>query len=398
MEAGKVLNSRANCWRSILGHAMKLSKRSQVYLLIGVVTLSFVLSYFYRPRPPIRELVVTSQEIPAGSNLVASGAAPMSSRVANSFALALVLVKSEFSEKNATGLEYLRVWAQEKFQRDPSFLHPVTLDVPVEVQHSIIDSFFFNLFAGPVYFLQEQVMDYLSRRIDDFHHSRAYLSFVGDYYDVFGMDMESASLLARYQAERARSAVNVILCAGFWLLVTMSGLLAFGMSKAGTRTSRGQKLLSSGWLLVSLLYFVVAWIENNVAVMTSALICGGVGIYLNKPFKIFSDDDNRLGVKLVTLRPDLIAVLAWVSITLIAVRLITWVKTGTLFAPDPLTLLASSWSGDFLHEPLHAKKDITRLVGLGWLLYGLWTAYYISYDPKSSAEVERSLESLQPLK
>jgi hypothetical protein len=336
--------------------------------------------------------------MPPGSRLVSSGAAPMASRVANSFTLALVLVKSEFSEKNAAGIEYLRVWAQENFQKDPSFLRPVTLSVPVEVHHSIIDSLFFNLFAGPVYGLQAHVMDYLSGRIADFHHSRAYLSFISDYYEVFGMDTESASLLARYQSERAKSAVNVILCAAFWLLVTIGGIVSVFIAPKGLRKSRGQWLLSYGWLLVAVLYFVVGWTENLVAVMASALICGSIGLFLYKPFKFHIGEDSALSVKLVTLSPQFIAILAWISVSLVAIRLITWVKTGTLFAPDPLTLLASSWSGDFLHDPVHAKKNITRMVGLVWLLYGFWTAYYVTYDPKTSAEVERTLDSLQPIK
>lgn len=376
---------------------MKFGKKTLTYVVIGILCLSFALSYFHRPQPPIRELVKTSQEMPAGTHLPVTGSSPMSSRVANSFTLALVLVKSEFSEKNATGLEYLRVWAQENFQRDPSFLRPVTLKVPVEVHHSIIDSFFFNIFAGPVYFLQAKVMDLLSFRIDEFHHSRAYLSFANDYYEAFGMDQESASLLARYQSERAKSAVNVILCAAFWLLVAGGGLISVLTARPGTRKSRGQWLLSYGWLLVAALYFVVGWMENLVAVMASSVICGAIGLYLVKPFRIQVSEDSSLSLKLITPSPQFIAIVAWISVSLVAIRLITWIKTGTLFAPDPITLLASSWSGDFLHEPAHAKKNIKNFVASIWLLYGFWTAYYVSYDPKTSAEVERTLDSLQPI-
>ncbi len=376
---------------------MKFGKKTLTYVVIGILCLSFALSYFHRPQPPFRELVRASQEMPAGSHLPATGSAPMASRVANSFTLALVLVKSEFSEKNATGIEYLRVWAQENFQKDPSFLRPVTLNVPVEVHHSIIDSFFFNIFAGPVYFMQAKVMDLLSARIDEFHHSRAYLSFASDYYEAFGMDEESASLLARYQSERAKSAVNVILCASFWLLVTLGGVISVLTARPGSRTSRGQWLLSYGWLLVAALYFVVGWMENLVAVFASSVICGAIGLYLFKPFKIHISEDSSLSLKLITPSPQFIAIVAWISVSLVAIRLITWIKTGTLFAPDPLTLLASSWSGDFLHEPVHAKKNIKNFVGSLWLLYGLWTAYYVSYDPKNSAEVERTLDSLQPI-
>ncbi len=376
---------------------MKLGKKTLTKIVIGLVCLSCALTFFSRPHPPVRELVKASQEMPAGSRLVATGAAPISSRVANSFALALVLVKSEFSEKNAKGIEFLRVWAQENFQKDPSFLHPVTLDVPPEVHHSIIDSFLFNLFAAPVYFLQGQVMDIIANRIDHFHHSRAYLSFIGDYYEVFGMDQESASLLARYQSERGKTAVNVILCAVFWLLVTIGGIIAVLTAKLGARKSRGQWLLAYGWLLVAVLYFVVAWTENQVAVMASSVICGAIGMFLLKPLKLQISEEGVLSLKTVTLSPQFIGIFAWISVSLVAVRLLTWITVGTAFAPDPLTLLACSWSGDFLHEPIHAKKDIKNLVGILWLLYGLWTAYYISYDPKSSAEVERTLDSLQPI-
>ena len=376
---------------------MKSSKKSLVYLVIGVMCLSFALSYFYRPQPPERELVTASQEMPHGTNFVETGAAPMSKRVANSFTLALVLVKSEFSEKNATGIECMRVWAQENFQRDPSFLRPVTLKIPVVVHHSIIDSFFYNLLAGPIYFLQDHVMDFLSARIADFHNSKAYLSFVGDYYDSFGMDVESATLLARYQSERAKLAVNVVLGAVFWLLVAVGGVVSILTARAGRRSSRGQWLLAYGWLLVALLYLVVGWIQNSVPVMTSAIMCGAIGLYLCKPFKLQISEESALNVKFISLSPQYISIFAWISVSLIAIRLITWAKTGTLFDPDPITLLASSVSGDFLHEPVHAKKNIKAAVGLIWLLFGLWTTYYVSYDPKSSAEVERTLDSLQPI-
>lgn len=376
---------------------MKSSKKSLVYLVIGVMCLSFALSYFYRPQPPERELVTASQEMPHGTNFVETGAAPMSKRVANSFTLALVLVKSEFSEKNATGIECMRVWAQENFQRDPSFLRPVTLKIPVVVHHSIIDSFFYNLLAGPIYFLQDHVMDFLSARIADFHNSKAYLSFVGDYYDSFGMDVESATLLARYQSERAKLAVNVVLGAVFWLLVAVGGVVSILTARAGRRSSRGQWLLAYGWLLVALLYLVVGWIQNSVPVMTSAIMCGAIGLYLCKPFKLQISEESALNVKFISLSPQYISIFAWISVSLIAIRLITWAKTGTLFDPDPITLLASSISGDFLHEPVHAKKNIKAAVGLIWLLFGLWTTYYVSYDPKSSAEVERTLDSLQPI-
>lgn len=376
---------------------MKLPKKSLIYIAIAVMCLSFVLSYFYRPQPPERELVKASQEMPCGTNFVATGRAPMANRVANSFTLALVLEKSEFSEKNATGIECMRVWAQENFQRDPSFLRPVTLKVPVAIHHSIIDSFFYNLLAGPMYFLQDRAMDYLSARVADFHNSRAYLSFVGDYYEAFGMDVESATLLARYQNERAKLAVNVVLGAVFWLLVAVGGMISILTVRAGIHTSRGQWLLAYGWLLVSVLYLIVGWIQNSVPVMASAIICGAVGLYLCKPFKLQISEDSALTVKFVGLSPHYVAIFAWISVSLVAIRLITWAKTGTLFDPDPITLLASSFSGDFLHEPVHAKKNIKSAVGLVWLLYGLWTAYYVSYDPKSSAEVERTFDSLQPI-
>lgn len=372
---------------------MKTRNRAVLLITITLIALSFGLSFLYRPRPPINEIVTASQEVPS-SAVFTQQASPLSARVTNSFALALVLVKSEFSEKNAIGIEALRVWAQGKFQKDPSFLHPVTLQVPIEVQHSIFDSFLYNLFAGPTYYLQEQVMELLSQRIDAFHQTRPYESFRRDYYEIFGLDSESTFLLARYQAERARSAVNVILGAGFWTLLTISGVVAFLFARHGLRSTRGQKFLAYGWLFTALLYLIIAWTQNEVATLIAALLCGGIGFYLRKPVAIRNDDEKGLSFKITTLSPRAVAIVSWISLSLLAIRVLTWIKTGNLVTPDPITLLASSWSGDFLHDPVHAKRNISRVVGIAWVLFGLWVTQYVSIDRKAYREVEEGLSSL----
>ncbi|HEY9784172.1 MAG TPA: hypothetical protein V6D17_02145 [Candidatus Obscuribacterales bacterium] len=332
--------------------------------------------------------------IPPGKTVSPTGGNTLADRVANSFGLALVIVESEFSEKNALGLEAMRIWARENFHRDPSFLHPVSLAVPVEIHHSVFDSLLYNLVAGPLYFSQGRTMEFLRWRIAEFQKTRAYESFRSDYYDLVGLDTESALLLARYQSDRAKVAVNVILCAAFWIFVAGAGICTVIFSKPGTRSTKGQRLLSYGWLLTALLYTIIAWTQNLVPVMVSGLLCLAVGLYLRRPVLIGYGEDSGLSFRLVSLGSRVVAVCSWISLTLLAIRLLTWIKTGTLVNPDPITLLISSWTGDFLHDPLHAKRDIGKLIGLAWVLFSAWVLQYMSVDRKAYREVEAELSTL----
>lgn len=366
-------------------------------IIIILVALSFGLSYFVRPKVPVREIVSAAEitiEPPGQPTVVGM---TLADRVQKSFSLGLVLVQSEYSAKNAAGLESIRLWAQPKFQENAAFLHPITLSIPVEVQHSIFDSFFYNLFAAPYYWLQDRITDGLCARISEFHDSSAYDSFRNDYIGVFGQDLDSMLLLARYESDRARSAVNVVLCAAFWFVVTICGAILFVTSREGTRSSRGQRLLAYGWIITGLLYVLMAAIQNHVAVLISALVCLLGGFYLRRPVKLHFNPDKMITLELLSPNAAVIALIAWISITLLGIRLLTWIKTGSLSSPDPVTLLACSFSGDFVHDPIHAKRNLSTAIGLIWLTLTGWVTYYVGYDPKEAREVEQKLASLEPL-
>ncbi len=163
-----------------------------------------------------------SQELPdpKAHYSLASG---LQERVSRSYGLALVLVISEFSRKNAIALEALRSWAHANFQRDPAFLHTVETVSVSSTHNSILDSFCYSLFAPPQTILESGAKSVLKHQIAAFHSTKEYESFRTDYFDSFGLDHESAGMLARYQSERAMKAVEVLIACDYWIVAALIG-------------------------------------------------------------------------------------------------------------------------------------------------------------------------------
>jgi len=368
-------------------------RRLVTYGLIGLVVLAFLMAYFVRPKAPLMDFVSASQEIGPGEHLPSDQG--LAARVSKSYGLALVLVFSDYSRKNAVALESLRSWARENFQRDPGFLHPAMPESPAENHQSIMDALFFNLCAAPLYVVEGQTVQFLKGRIADFHSTRAYESFREDYYSAFGKDKESALLLARYQSDRAASAVNVLVSLIFWICVLVTGMFAFQVAPQGSRSTKSQRMLAHFWLALSLFYFVLAWVQNAVPVLVSALICGFVGFYLRRPITVKYGEDKGLSLTLVTLSNRAVAVSYWLTLSLVAIQVMTWIKTGSLNDPDPITLLLSSFSGNFLQDPINSKRNLSRVVGALWVLSGAWVVWeFIIHEPNSK-DVEEGLASLK---
>src|SRR6516225_11095198 len=89
------------------------------YILIAVTIVSFVMAYFVKPHS--FDTTIVSPEIAVATKPFASPHS-LADRVAKSYNLAFVIVKSEFSDANANALESLRNWASKNFQKDPNFL------------------------------------------------------------------------------------------------------------------------------------------------------------------------------------------------------------------------------------------------------------------------------------
>jgi hypothetical protein len=362
------------------------------YTIIGLVLLSFASAYFVRPHPPTVVLVSESQELPEPKAHFVPQAG-LGERVSKSYGLALVLVISEFSQKNAVALEAIRSWAHENFQHDQLFLNAPPAKPDQRGSLSIIDAFCNSLLSPPSFFLEDVTLNYLKHQISAFHQSKAYQSFRADYFETFGLDRESALMLARYQSERAQKAVSVILSVWYWLFAAMIGLVLHLRSHSEVRSTREQRAIAFFWFSLSIFYVTVSWFQNDVSVLVSSFICAVVGFYIRRPITVSFGEDKGLSFRLLVPDKRLTTIILWVTGSLVAVQILTWVHGGTLAEPDPVSLVISSLYGDFLHDPTNAKRIIMRIVGGLWLLFCMWASWAYAFGSSENLD-----EGLAPLK
>jgi hypothetical protein len=362
------------------------------YFFVALTAASFLMAYFVKPHPFNADIVLPETSFSKG---VVSSPRTLAERVAQSYNLAFVIVKSEFSETNANALESLRNWASKNFQHDANFLHPASLELRSESNQSIIDSFSYSILATTHYFLAQQVAEFLQWRIDDFRRTDSYKSFTTDFYNVFGQDADAAALLARYQSYRAKEAIDPLLCAGFWLVLGCFGLVIFSRSKADGHATKEQLLLAYIWIALSLFYIVSGWIQNQVPILISAIICGAIGLYIRRPVRVNYGENHGLSFELIRLSWPAIALLYWITISMFLIRIVSWIKTGSLVDPDPVTLMICSFTGDFLHDPADIKRNIDRVIGVIWTLLSLWTVIQLAEEPEEFFDQEEDLAFIQ---
>ena len=130
-----------------------------------------------------------------------------------------------------------------------------------------IDALCYNLFAIPRYWLEENVAHFLQHRIDKFHTTNTYASFRNAYFDFFGMDGETATLLARYQTEKAKSAIGILSWTLLWAIMLVSAMVV--LFRAKSKFDALQDLLAWGWLLLGFSYLMLAWWENDMPFLVS---------------------------------------------------------------------------------------------------------------------------------
>lgn len=362
------------------------------YTLIALVCLSCISAYFVRPHPPSIVLVSEAQELPEpGAHFVPQPA--LAERVSKSYGLALVIVVSEFSQKNAVALESIRSWAHENFQHDQFFLQASPPKPDQRGSMSIIDAFFNSLLSPPSFFLQDVTLNYLKHQIAGFHHSKVYESFRADYFETFGLDRESAMMLARYQSERAQKAVPVILSICYWIVAFAIGAFLYFRTHSEVRSTKAQRAIAFFWFALSVFYITVSWFQNDVSVLVSSFVAAVVGFYIRRPITVSFGEDKGLSFKLLVPDKRLTTMILWVTVSLVAVQILTWVHTGNLADPDPISLVISSLCGDFVHDPTNAKRIIMRIVGGSWIAFCLWSFWAYAFG--SSENID---EGLAPLK
>lgn len=363
------------------------------YISISLVSLAFVMAFFLRPHAPNVELVTLQQELPDPNAhyITESG---LRERVSKSYGIALVLVISEYSRKNAVALEAVRRWAHDNFLQNPGFLHIRDHD-PVVAHNSMLDAFSYSLLAPPRYFLEQQALNFLKNQIALFHTTKSYQTFRADYFDSFGLDRESANMLAQYQSERAEKATGVVLSAVYWLVALVIGVRLHFRVHNQIRSSRWQRSLAFFWFATALFYIIVAWACNDVSVLVSSIVCALAGLYLRRPIAISFGEDKSFSFRLLMPSRAVLSAATWATFTLIAVQVLTWLRTGTMASPDPITLFVSSVTGDFLHEPATAKKYVSSVTGILWLVVTGICVFVAAHESRS---LERNLErALAPI-
>jgi hypothetical protein len=362
---------------------------TQIAVILTII--SFMMAYFNKPHGSAGDLVPSTYPNAHKPNITI----PLSTRVAHSYTLAMILVRSDYTPGNATALEALRNWANRNFEKDSNFLHPAALESTAENSQSIVDSYSFSLLQSTRYFFEELMANFLSWRIRDFETSDSYKSFCDDYYDLLGRDFDSDQLLARYQTERAREAADPMLVLVFWFIVSGAILFKVWRKKTWSINDRLQFALTCTWLSLAGFYMVAAWTQNQIAVLVSAIFCLAVGLYLRRPVKIAKDPNGAILVQTVNLSSPVLALTTWLTVSLLLIRIVAWIKTGSLLHSDPITLIISGLRGDFVHDPVHVKRNIDRMIGLLWLAFTLWTIPRLGGEWTAEGAQEEPLRAIQ---
>src|SRR5579885_2389807 len=272
-----------------------MNRKTRIVSTVVLVLTSALLSYFVKYSPDVAPIVDPSYETSA-PELQSSPNPKFRDKVVSSN-IGIILMYSDFSGKNATALESVRTWAKERFIEDPMFLHPASLRYS-EHHDNVLSALFYNLFAPVRTVLDRSIKSWLRWRIDEFHQTDAYQSFRLDYYDLFGVDPEAATLLARYQEERAKESIEII-AALFYITVAIIGGIAIYLRLCRTNwISRGRLTLSYAWYVAAILYFALAWQSSEVSFLASAVIAFVAASYLRRPLSISFDEVGFLEVRL----------------------------------------------------------------------------------------------------
>ena len=368
-------------------------RRHLVSTAVVLLVVASLLSYFIKPRAPMAELVNPEQELP-GFAAQYPGDNALAKRVTNSFSLAIVLIGSPYTGTNVRALENVRSWAQYKFQSQPDFLHPVSIKQEQEPNDTIAGALGYNLFASIRYNLESVVGSFLRSRIAYFHNDPAYKSFSISYFDIYGKDAEAATLLAKYQSDRAKQSIDVILWTLTWAALSSFSLLYVALSPRRQRFERIRQSLVLTWLLIASAYGASAWLSNSIPSLVTALLSTACCAYFLKPFVLLTRPDASLKIVFIQLSSRWIAFSVWATYSMLAITVLTWIRCTLPANTDPVSLFLSGLSGNFLYDPEEGKRLIARVLGIVWLIVSGWAFFQKDKDARISDELEAELASL----
>lgn len=385
-------------------------KLGAAVLMVITATMLVGSAIFVKPREKVTTLV-NADRLMEGASTSGVWDTRFADKVMKTVFFALVLTSDEYTQQNAEALEALRSWAAREFHRDPRFLHPVILPAPL-ANSTFVNSTVYSFLASPYYCLRSLCGDFLSWRIEQFSHSRAFHTFSRNCFDFFGAEPEAAAMLARYQSDRAFAAVDSLLAfCYFSLALLISGMpvrflkekAAYWRAPLGQLESAATKQvagLAYGTFVVAGFYFLQSVLQEALAgqSLLACFLSLGLGLYVLFPVKIFADSENVLFLR-SGLSVKTVSACSFLFLSLLVIQLLNWLKQGSLTAPDPLTLIISGLTGDFIHEPSQSKKTLALVISSLWALALAFTLKTVTRrDGVSSAEVAKRLAEADALK
>ncbi len=363
-----------------------LRRRVAASVLLAVAAAS-VLSFFVKPRAPFLDLVSPAQELPGFEAKLPTNRL-LAERVVGSFGMAMVLVHNKYTEQNAGALENVRTWAKQRFQDAPDFLHPVSVRPKKEPNDTILGALGYNLFAGAHYAAEGQIGSFVSSRISSFHESDAYKSFQNAYFMLFGKDDESATLLARYQTEKAKMSIEILMWAICWGIYGLASSILLLLAPRKCKFEFLRLSCSAAWLLIGISNASHAWMANSIPAMLSGAGAFGAAIFFWRPFVLRTRADASLKVAFYDPGSNWVALGVWLTYSLMAILVLTWIRAGVPDFPDPVTLFLSAFSGNFVQDPEEGKRCLSRIVGFIWVGLSLWALAQREGDTRVEDELE----------
>ncbi|MDP3508929.1 MAG: hypothetical protein Q8T09_13160 [Candidatus Melainabacteria bacterium] len=385
-------------------------------IFVAAAALIFSLAYFVKAKEPILQIVSPDKIMTSAVSLPNSTDSKFAEMVMNSSSYAVFLCRSEYSSGNANSLEALRGWAAQQFHNDPRFLHPVILPRPT-ASSTFLNSTASCLFSAPYYLASQAAAGIISKRVDSYCDSESFRVFKNDFAGLFGSDAEAATLLARYQSDRARTAINPLLSVLLWLLTALLSpflvrpfmrAAAFWRApfmtssepalarKTSTNATAAAAYFSYFVSALGVYYTAQALVVETTAAPSAiaAIVCGAAALYVLFPVKVFVDNDEVLLLR-STITTRSVVISAWLFLSVLSIQMLTWIKQGVLTEPDPISLLISACTGDFIHDPLTAKRWISTAIALAWSASFVFILKILSRrGSESSREVTKKLAGL----
>jgi hypothetical protein len=377
---------------------VKLSPQKLVAFTVVATIACGLLTFFVKARPDETVFVSPRQELP---NYTAQYPdTTLRDRIVKTYDLALILVQSPYMQKNFNALECIRRWARDNFAEHPDFLHPVVLSVKEANHDTVFGAFGHNLFSAPHEFLESIASAVVRARVQNFHQSNAYSTFRTAFFDFFGWYGESAVLLARYENDRAKIGADAFIWGTAWAAGAVGAAIYLFRNRKKAFFDAVRKVTAGTWTILALAYFLQAWQTERASSLLSTFFATATALYLYIPVAIIHHEEAGRRLARIRFTPNWTALAAWLTVSFLAIQVLTWIRHSATGATDPITMLVGALSGNFVHDPAQAKRSITVLTGVLWLAFSYWAYRQQSktYEPEIDIESRfNELDAVAPL-